>query len=142
MSTRLLGTLFVWAFCATIGCARLGGGLQTNTPPVALGTYTVQTVGGMFGNKTKNYPLREGTTAQTVLEESGQLSSNRNFEIDILRKTNSEMGVVKLPVQFDAGKHRVKFETDYAIHPGDRILIRPLSYSPFDQVTQMMGAKN
>jgi hypothetical protein len=141
MKTRLLGTLFVLVCGATVGCASLGSGLQQATPPVALGTYTVQTVGGMFGNKTKNYPLREGLTVQTVLEESGQLSLNRNFEIDILRKTDVEMGVVKLPVQFDAGKHRVKFETDYAIHPGDRVVIRSLAYSPFEQVAQMMGPK-
>jgi hypothetical protein len=142
MNTRLFGTILVLACSASLGCASLGSGVQTSTPPVALGTYTVQTVGGMFGNKTKNYPLHEGVTAQTVLEESGQLSTNRNFEIDILRKTNSDMGVVKMPVQFDAGKHRVKFETDYAIHPGDRVVIRPLSYSPFEQVAHMMGPSN
>lgn len=139
MSKRFLSSVLLVACCSGVGCTTIGTGLQTKTPPVAVGTYSVQVIGGMFGTKTKNYPVHENLTAQTVLEETGQLSRHRNFEIDILRKSDSGAGVVKMPVQFDPSKHRVKFESDYAIHPGDHVVIRPVSHSPFEQVAQMLG---
>jgi len=139
MNARFFVCILLVIGSAGVGCASLGTGLHRSDPPVATGTYSVQVKGGFPAKGIKNYPLHEGTTVQTVLDDSGQTSLHRDFEIDVLRKTSTSEGIVKMPVQFDAGKQRVKFETDYAIYPGDHVIIRPLSFSPFEQVASMLG---
>lgn len=139
MSIRYLVSILAVAIGSMAGCASLGNSLKKDVPAAALGTYSVQFTSPMLGRQLKTYPLREGMTVQDVLHDSGQLSRHRNFEIDLLRKSATDDTTIKMPVQFDASKHRIKYETDYAIYPGDRVLIRPVAYSPMDQMAQMLG---
>jgi len=140
MSVRSIATLLT-IVCLThfIGCVSVPTSAPSASAPVAVGTYTLQTSGSFLGKSVKNYPVRNGMTVQNVLEDSGQLSRHRNFDIDVIRKMEESPGFVKMPIQFDPTKHRIKFETDYAIYPGDRVVIRPRSYSAFEQAAEMLG---
>ncbi len=142
MTKRIAAVLLLITCCGGVGCATVGSGLRSQQPPVETDTYGLKVQGGLMGDRTVNQPLREGMTVQEVLEAAGLVSRNRDYEIDILRKTNSGSGMVKMPIDYDPGKHRVKFETDYAIHPGDQVVIRPKSYSPMESVSKMLGGQN
>ncbi len=142
MTIRIAVAILLINCCGGVGCASIGMGLRSQKPPVETETYGLKVHGGLMGNRTVNQPLREGMTVQDVLDDAGQISRNRDYEIDILRKTNTGSGVVKMPTNYEPAKHRVSFETDYAIHPGDQVVIRPKSYSPMESVAKMLGGQN
>lgn len=77
-------------------------------------------------------------TIQEALNESGAGNMARSAEVDLIRRL-PDGGVLKLPVEFNKDK-QVKFEQDYALHPGDRIVVRAKSESPLDKlVDQVFG---
>jgi hypothetical protein len=141
--TERIGLVIILAFLSGgLGCTSIGLNRQANQDFVGAQKYKLIVKGTWSRNSVIEQPLREGMTVQDVVEASGQTAFHRDLEIDILRKANSGTGTVKLPIQFDPGEHRVKYETDYAIYPGDQIIIRPKSTSPMEGVAKMLGPSN
>lgn len=70
-------------------------------------------------------PVSEGMTVQNVLEKSGAAKKIRAPQIDLVRKVPDQYQPLRMRSEYKPGTRRVKYEEDYAIHPGDRILVRP-----------------
>lgn len=63
-------------------------------------------------------------TVQNALQESGALKRfKRGMRVDLARRMENGR-VLKMPVNYDIDSRRVMSEQDYAIHPGDEILVR------------------
>jgi hypothetical protein len=84
--------------------------------------------------------ITQPTTVQQALDESGAKKQFSSMTVDVHRKLPTG-GVLKLPVGFKKGK-QVKYEQDYALHPGDRIVVHPQSNSPFDKFVDSVLGKN
>lgn len=69
--------------------------------------------------------LKTGMTIQQALDEQGLASKHKASDITILRQVPESGKLVKMACEFQPGKPQIKFEQDYALHPGDRILIQP-----------------
>lgn len=69
------------------------------------------------GNVTPNL------TVQSALEESGALKKFRGMKIDIYRTVEDSGKTLKMACELQPGKRIVKFEQDYQILPGDRIVV-------------------
>ena len=76
--------------------------------------------------------ITKPTTVQNALDESGAFKQFSGMKIDVYRQL-PDGGALKLPVEFKSGK-QVKYEQDYALHPNDRIVVRPKSNSPLDKL--------
>ena len=73
-------------------------------------------------------------TVQTALERSGATSKFRGMDITLMRVVEENGRGLKLPVDYQGNKKMVRTEQDYAIHPNDRLIIKPKSNSPLDGV--------
>ena len=65
------------------------------------------------------------TTVQTALEASGALKQLKNMEINVYRRVPGSPRSLKMPVTFEADRDAVSVEQDYALHKGDRIVVKP-----------------
>lgn len=93
-----------------------------------------------FGKATRwEGPILKGMTVQSALEASGALGKIRHAEVELFRPVPENGTVLKLPAELQPNKRMVKYEQDYAILPGDRIVVRPSqSSNPLDQVLDRM----
>lgn len=121
------------------GCTTINHTAVPTAQRESLGTYQLQIPGMLGGNRVKTYSVEEGMTAQTVLDSSGLTARYHDFEVDIHRRIEGGPGMIKLPVHFDTDKNRIAYESDYAIHAGDRVVIRPRTFTAFEQVAKMLG---
>ena len=74
-------------------------------------------------------------TVQTALEESGAVGRYRNMEITLYRRVSDSGRLLKLPVSFRPRTDSVKVEQDYALQPGDRIVVKPVSKGLFSLIS-------
>ena len=86
-----------------------------------------KTFDGYLQNDSATGPV----TVQTALEESGAVGRYRNMEITMYRRVSESGRLLKLPVSYVPRSDSVKVEQDYALHPGDRIVIKPVSKGSF-----------
>ena len=68
-------------------------------------------------------PLREGTCIQDALQQSGVTKRLSRIKIGVYRRLPQGAGTHKLNVPYDRAKRRVPDEYNYAIHPGDRVVV-------------------
>jgi len=66
--------------------------------------------------------LTETVHVQTALEQSGALKKFDRATVDVYRQLPSG-GWHKMSLEFDKDKHRIPPEYDYAVLPGDRIIV-------------------
>jgi len=82
-------------------------------------------------------PVADGTTVNSVLEFANAGWRFRKFDVTVLRKGRSaDTGrptVQEMNCEFDTKARGVTFETDYAIRPGDRVLIEEQESSPISE---------
>jgi hypothetical protein len=74
------------------------------------------------------------STVQTALERSGAIKKYRDMEIMILRVVKETGRGLRMPVNYVPRKKSVSPEQNYAIHPGDRILVKPKSSNVLDKI--------
>jgi hypothetical protein len=86
-------------------------------------------------------PAGEPVTVQTALEASGAVGRYRNMEVTLYRRVAESGQLLKLPVAFRPRTDSVKVEQDYALHPGDRIVIKPVSKGLFSLVMSGVSDK-
>jgi hypothetical protein len=143
MVARLTGFVLLLSLAVYLsGCTTINHTVAPAAPRESLGTYQLQIPGMLGGNRVKTYPVEAGMTAQTVLESSGLMSRYHDFQIDIHRRIEGGPGMIKLPVHFDTDKNHIAYESDYAIHAGDRVVIQPRTFSAFEQITKTLGGSN
>ena len=110
------------------GCSTLES-VSDTAPPVANnapanGMYAVN-IFPAFGEDTSfKGQIRGNMTVQNAMEESRALKSTRNSEIKLYRIAQGTGRTIKMPVEMQSNGRSVKFEHDYALHPGDRLVIR------------------
>lgn len=113
------------------GCANIGPlgsfALPKNEPAVenkAVGQCTVEF---QRGRKTESQtlPVTAETRVQTVLEQTKAYSKFGRMEVMVVRPANKKpQQVVKLVANIDLKKKQVSWDTDYAVLPGDRVIIK------------------
>ena len=124
------------------GCSLLQPGktsaaaAQPDAVPVA--TYRVKII-GKGSPKEITGQLDRSKTVQTVLEETGAVDMFTRMEIVVGRKSESQeanggMGYYRLESDFDPESRNVVLAQDYAIHPGDVIVITKDSTTALDSV--------
>lgn len=78
-------------------------------------------------------------TIQKALEVSGAMKKYRNMEIEILRRVQESGRGLRMQVDYNVRKKGVDPTQNYAIHPGDRVLVRPAKSSPLGAVGRYLG---
>ncbi len=130
-------SLFLIAlFVSCTGCQSV---IQTNAPSerAAPEMVAVQIRPAYGKAKNKEIKLKPKMTLQTVVNESGAKFRNRNAYIVRTSPLSGERH--RLEAQFDSNR-RISLETDYAIQPGDRVVITQDTTSSIDRVMQsVMG---
>ncbi len=91
--------------------------------------YRVEMMNSMGGAAVHTGKIAEAATVQGALEQSGALRRFRGARIDLYRFVPEKRTVLKLPVELQPGKRLVRVDQDYALLPGDRIVVR--GRSPF-----------
>ena len=94
------------------------------------------------GNSTRAFAtLDSNKTIQTVLEESGAKDKFKKMEILLVRNIPGTEQKQKLEVDFDPASRHVIVSQDYAIHPGDIIVIRKDNSTALDiTIDKITGA--
>jgi hypothetical protein len=66
----------------------------------------------------------DGTTfVQGALEKTGATKRFRKMNVFVIRANSDGAGKHRMDVTYDSAKRRVASDTDYALHPGDRIVV-------------------
>ncbi len=107
----------------------------------ANGMYKVDMV-PLVGKRTSfQGQIRNNMTVQNALEESGALKKIRNAKITCYRIVQGTGRPLTLPVNLQSGKRLVRFEEDYSLHSGDRIVIEAKNSTGLDQVFESLFPK-
>lgn len=69
-------------------------------------------------------PVTDGLTVHGALEASGTFRRIRVPEVEVIRVVPESGQLLRLKSQMQPGKRVVKYEQDYAILPGDRLIVR------------------
>lgn len=123
----LLG-LFVLSLAVSSGCSSMLTARKTDLPLEENGpknTYSIVVDSPYSRDDVKYGEIKKGMTVQQALEEQGLVNKHRTSEITIMRPVPEKGQVIKMACEFQPGKPLVKFEQDYALHPGDRVVITP-----------------
>lgn len=108
---------------------------QSSGQPV--GTYTVE-FRDVFGSG-KPYVGKideKNPWVQTALEDSGAWKRYRSMNIIIERKVPGRYQPLEIPVEVQPRKREVKYEQDYALLPGDKVIVSPKSTNPIVQMLE------
>lgn len=111
--------------------------LTTEKQPISssLDTVTVQIRGSNRAAKTTQIPLQPNMRLQEVIEASKPPFKNK---IAYIVRTSPKTGQQhKLEASFD-GNRRISLETDYAVQPGDRVVIAEDTTSSIERVMKSM----
>jgi hypothetical protein len=123
----------------------MGTSPETETADAAIEnapTYKVIFANGMGGEPTIfTGKLTGPVTVQQALEESGAIDKYKGMQVDLAREVPDKATVLKLPILFDPDTRSVLEEQNYAIHPGDEILVRKDNPGALDAVFRTLGAE-
>lgn len=95
---------------------------------------TVEMRGVGSKSKTVTVPLTEEMRVTDLLKASKAGKRYPRADVHIWRKSPLKAHeMVKLDVRFDRESGQVKYDTDYAIHPNDRVVVVERPFSIFDE---------
>jgi hypothetical protein len=80
------------------------------------------------------FPLQEGMCVQDALEQSGALRKLTRMKIHVYRSLPQSGALHRMEIPFDRSNRRVPPESDYALHPGDRVVIAKDDSSAIDDM--------
>lgn len=130
LGSRVLGLLLAGGLLFSSGCATVPKGDSMSSPPMETSLrgddlYGVE-IHPPMGEKIRwTGKATEGLTVQQALEASGALKKVRVPTIDLVRKVEGQPLPLRMQSEFDTKTRRVSYQEDYAIHPGDRLIVRP-----------------
>jgi hypothetical protein len=81
-------------------------------------------------------------TVQDALEESGATRRYRHLMVDLARAVPEKDHVLKLPIQWNHEERHVMEEQNYALHPGDELLVRRDTSGPLSAVLDTLSPGN
>ncbi len=84
--------------------------------------------------------LTRPITVHEALVESGATQRYRSMLVDLARAVPEQNQVLKLPITWDTETDHVLEEQNYAVHPGDEILVRRDNAGPFDAIFPSLGS--
>ena len=143
-SNNRLHSATAWLFAVSLaiifsGCSTLNSSYDQAVPIEdgavnSAGVYRVEIGGGNF-QKGSVYTgsLAKPVTVQEALVLSGAIEKYRNMEITVLRVVEESGRGLKMKIDFKPKSKSVPPEQDYAIHPKDRILVKPLTGNALDK---------
>lgn len=82
----------------------------------------------------KQFPLADGSTVQQLLENAKLVRKFRRMDIEVLRTTGDQRA--KLAVKYDHTQAQVRPEYDYALHPGDHVVVQEITKTAFDDMLE------
>jgi hypothetical protein len=86
----------------------------------------------------QQFPLTGDLYVQQVLQQSGALQKFRRIKVEIYRQLPGGGGH-RLDIPFDRAKRQVPPGRDYAIHPGDRIVVTKDTSTILDDMLESLG---
>ena len=133
--------------CLLSGCSSLPKIGKTDLPPEATisdqdqqppPAYLVELHSNFGKPKLYEGKLDKPTRVQDALDASGALRQFSSMSVDLYRQVPGNLPL-KLVVDFK-GSNQVRYEQDYALHSGDRLVVKPKSDSPMEKlVNQVFG---
>ncbi len=80
-------------------------------------------------------PLQGDMRVQNVLDAAGVLGKVRDMQITIYRAApNHPQQTIKLVSHYDRREKRVRLESDYAVLPGDHLVVQEKHHSMMDEI--------
>ncbi len=126
------------------GCATTPAGAtaKPDMPPAAEGPGYKVIFANHMGGKAKIYhgQVTPGVTVQDALEASGATRKYKGMLIDLARRVPDKNHVLKLPVNYDHEVSHVIDAQNYAIHPGDEILVRQNNPGAMDAMFRSLNS--
>ena len=91
----------------------------------------------------KQLVMSEPITVQQLLEKTGALSQFGRMDITVVRPVPGRREPLRLDVEFRRGERAVAPQEDYALQPGDQVIIeqvrRTMIEDWLDQASEMLG---
>lgn len=78
-------------------------------------------------------PLTEATTVQQMLVQSGAMKKYRRIEVEVIRPL-PHGGAHKIPCEYDRETRQINPENDYALMPGDRVVVKEDASTIIDDI--------
>lgn len=130
-----LGVVLAFTGCPPLNLDPFGHApLPAETEAASAEKYQV-VLTGLFGKTTAFEGTIDGPiTVQTAIEKSGATTKYRGMDIVLMRAVEGKYQPLKMPVEYIYRDQTVRSSQDYALHNGDRILIKPQSNSMLDKV--------
>lgn len=125
--------------CASLGANGLGGILGDDPQAVAAdpgSTYQVVFVPTNGKAEGVQRTLSGQMHVQQALEQVGAAKKFRRIQVELMRPLPSG-GVHRIACEYDRGSKRVTPEFDYALLPGDRIIVKE---DPTNLIDDMLGS--
>ena len=83
-------------------------------------------------------PVKPGMVVQNVLEESGAFDQFSRMTIKLKRRVDGRQGYLPLTAVYDHGRKTVRPESNYAIRPGDFLIVTEDTTTSTDEMVQQM----
>jgi hypothetical protein len=133
----------VVAACLISGCASLSlpgsGSKNGDDLGVAVSQCSVELHGSDHKTKQIDVPISAQTRVQDVLDQTKALRRFGKADVYILRRSQQDPNqLVRLTSDIDSKTRRITLETDYAMLPGDRLVVAESSESLFDKAVSAM----
>ena len=127
------------------GCAVMdtAGGKSSSLPPDAQATATPATAITLEIRASGKKPeitqiqLDSGSTVQQMLEKAKLVKKFRRMDIEVLRVAGDQRA--KLAVKYDHTEAQVKPEYDYALYPGDHVIVQEVTKTAFDDMLESVA---
>jgi len=151
MRLRIIALSMCFAVAAMTGCAGLGtskpdlktelskGG--TIPPDAPAGTAKIDVIFQPDSGQPERLErsLTEPTTVQQMLVQSGGLKKYRRAEIEVIRQRPSGGGHFTIPCEYDRETRQIDPANDYALMPGDRVVIKEDKSTIIDDIMHSAG---
>src|SRR5258708_5159903 len=82
--------------------------------------------------------LSEPTTVQQILEQTGGIKKYRRIEVEVVRSLPNG-GFHKIPCEFDRSTMHINPEFDYALMPGDKVIVKEDKSTVIDDMMHSAG---
>ncbi len=83
--------------------------------------------------------LTEPTTVQQMLVQSGGIKKYRRIEVEVIRQRPSGGGHFTIPCEYDRATRQIDPVNDYALMPGDRVVIKEDTSTIIDDIMRSAG---
>lgn len=113
---------------------------QVEQPQPSGPTYMVEVRRPGYSTQYSRIQHQGATHLQDALDKSGASKKLKRMELYLLRTPPQGGPRQRLTAEYDAADKRVKWESDYAVYPGDHIVAIEDTSSEFDDmISQLLG---